>query len=408
MPDFVTTVLLPSHSLEDFPTYHSGKDADSLLANWTVAWHPTLIARSKKMPSWENAETLPEDLADSLFLVPTVSRDCLPFNAQQQVESQGGRMLVGFADRQRLVDAIFDAEDIEDFVKLATPDFFALGYVFLQVQLMTRQLRGTSNLDQAAFEASLVAAAEACAHHDKESMQQHLQRCFDLVIEEKNNYYPVPSSFIELILVAETTIGSSLKRQLERRENPEPNSNSHSSNYPANLLISSSLLRKVKDEQPWWEMLQRELKDGRILLVGGLDDELPFRLLTPDALVRSLEAYRETVESMGLSQDRESLVFAQRSPGLTGTYPRILESSGAIGALHVRFEPVRFPQPSASNIRWEGEQAGGIVAISEEPKDASRADSFLRLGIDIGEQIDSAHLSTILFAHWPDKNPFCI
>ena len=44
MPYQELLILLPCHSLEDFPTYHDGDDSQSLLANWSALWHPELIA----------------------------------------------------------------------------------------------------------------------------------------------------------------------------------------------------------------------------------------------------------------------------------------------------------------------------------------------------------------------------
>ncbi len=41
-------VVLPCHSLEDFPTHHEGDDATGLLAAWTALWHPALIARRER------------------------------------------------------------------------------------------------------------------------------------------------------------------------------------------------------------------------------------------------------------------------------------------------------------------------------------------------------------------------
>ena len=43
-------VLLPCHSLEDFPLYYEGHDADSLLAGWTSLWHPALLAAAGAIP----------------------------------------------------------------------------------------------------------------------------------------------------------------------------------------------------------------------------------------------------------------------------------------------------------------------------------------------------------------------
>src|SRR3954463_1019018 len=45
-------VLLPCHSLEDFPTYHEGDDAHSLLASWSALGHPALLAAAGQAPSW--------------------------------------------------------------------------------------------------------------------------------------------------------------------------------------------------------------------------------------------------------------------------------------------------------------------------------------------------------------------
>ncbi|MCA9156441.1 MAG: hypothetical protein KDA38_16730, partial [Planctomycetales bacterium] len=53
-------ILLPCHSLEDFPTHHSGEDAEGLLAAWTALWHPALIAAVESMPTWYRVDTPPE------------------------------------------------------------------------------------------------------------------------------------------------------------------------------------------------------------------------------------------------------------------------------------------------------------------------------------------------------------
>ena len=43
--DLVT--LVPSHSLEDFPTELPEKEAASLLNSWVVPWHPRLLASAR-------------------------------------------------------------------------------------------------------------------------------------------------------------------------------------------------------------------------------------------------------------------------------------------------------------------------------------------------------------------------
>ena len=68
-------ILLPCHSLEDFPTHHTGDDAASLLASWTGLWHPLLIANSGSIIKWHRADDPPETLLDILLVVTTVSTD---------------------------------------------------------------------------------------------------------------------------------------------------------------------------------------------------------------------------------------------------------------------------------------------------------------------------------------------
>ena len=92
---------------------------------------------------------------------------------------------------------------------------------------------------------------------------------------------------------------------------------------------------------------------------------------------------------------------------MNSSWPQLLNGRRFLGVLHCRFQPVEFPVSSTGNIRWEGEGDGAITALAEPPADANRGETFLRLSLNIGEQIDSAHLSTQLLAHWPGQVHFC-
>src|SRR5437016_1595527 len=52
-------VLIPSHSLEDFPAEIGEDDAASLLNSFAVAWHPVLLAGAKVLPRWHRADDPP-------------------------------------------------------------------------------------------------------------------------------------------------------------------------------------------------------------------------------------------------------------------------------------------------------------------------------------------------------------
>ena len=79
-------ILLPCHSLEDFPVHHEGEDAQGLLAGWTALWHPQLLAEAQSIVRWHRMDDPPEELADRLIVIPKVSDQELP---------------TGFVDRAR-------------------------------------------------------------------------------------------------------------------------------------------------------------------------------------------------------------------------------------------------------------------------------------------------------------------
>ena len=64
------TVLLPCHSLEDFPVWSRGQEAEDLLAAWTAAWHPLLVATVGRMPSWRGIDRPADGVLDNGEIMP--------------------------------------------------------------------------------------------------------------------------------------------------------------------------------------------------------------------------------------------------------------------------------------------------------------------------------------------------
>src|SRR5690606_4303049 len=136
-------VVLPCHSLEDFPLYHTGEAAEGLLANWTALWHPALIAAAESLITWCRCDTPPEDVAERLIAIPSVSASELPTGFAQRAKEEGAVIVRKLSDRREIVAAALaelDGGDAGIPPELAD-DFFALGYCYLQVQLLTRQMR---------------------------------------------------------------------------------------------------------------------------------------------------------------------------------------------------------------------------------------------------------------------------
>ena len=135
-------------------------------------------------------------------------------------------------------------------------------------------------------------------------------------------------------------------------------------------------------------------------IVGGLETELPDPLVASESVIRQLTDGRQTInETFGV----EPTVFARRTFGLTPTLPGLLDQFNFIGAIHATMDGGKFPTGSSSNIRWTGGDGQSILAFGDGPLSADEPGALLGLGLQIGEQIDSAHVASILFAHWPDR-----
>lgn len=381
-------ILLPCHSLEDFPTHHIGVDAQGLLENWTALWHPSLIQSAQSIPKWHRAEEVPDSLDQSLILVPSVSDPVVPANLDQRASQSGSVLIRDLSDRKQILTQALEPIEVSQVIDPdIVADFLALGYGFLQVQLMTRQLRYSSNLDEARFQELVVEAANA-ASGPAEETEKRIQRCVDLLLEEKGRYYPVEANLIDLTLLAKTTLGKSLREQLQRP-------------FQQNLLMTGDLATRLEAHQTQTlDELTRAVSDGRVELVGGNRAELPDPLLSLDTIARGLKKGRETIKQ---ALGREPEVYVRRRTGLFPCLPELLEKLSYRGALHASLDEGRFPTSMSTNSRWEAPSGESIPTLGRPPVDASVAESFLNLGVRIGEAIDSEHYATVVFAHWPNQ-----
>lgn len=120
-------VLIPSHSLEDFPSELGEKEAASLLNAFAVIWHPALIAAAGTLPSWHRADEPPPLLENRLLVVPTVCEEWLPGGWADHARLQGATVVDHVSDRPEMVDAVLaglddppalDPELVADFLAL--------------------------------------------------------------------------------------------------------------------------------------------------------------------------------------------------------------------------------------------------------------------------------------------------
>lgn len=381
-------VLLPCHSLEDFPTHHEGDDAAGLLAAWTALWHPALIAQAGRMPSWQRADAPPESLTDKLIVVPGLSQSQLPSGFLERAESDAACVIQAEQNRERIIQTALAGLELSPppAVEAWTPDFLALGYCFLQVELLTRKLRYSSNLDEIHFQNQVVAAAGAVMQGQADEARSRLSASFDLLAMERDHYYPGEAYVLDITMLAATTLGESLRSQLS-----QPTT--------CNLMLSGQLLaRMVREEPQTLELLQAALREDRAGLIGGEYQERRGVLLSCETLLTQLrEGLARYQEILG----RRPRIFGRQRFGLTPLLPQILTKLGFDAALHASFEKGVVPEGSQAKVRWEGCDGSPLTAIARPPLDAAKPQTFLALGVKLGEAMDMDHIATVCLAHWP-------
>lgn len=380
-------VLLPCQSLESLSLEREAIEAEELLSAWSALYHPLLVADARSAPRWLPAESPPDEPAEALYVVPSPSEPLLPEGWPARAETAGATVLRGYGDRRSIIAAALEGFPQAPQVDPAlAAEFLALGYCHLQVELLTRQLRYMSNLDEVRFRESLVAAAEVAAAGDPQGAREHLREAFDRLVEAREYFYPVETYLLDLTLVAHTTLGPSLRHEL-------------SCGRPVNVLISGEVLRRLSEAEPEsLAALKFALADGTVSIIGGEYRELELPLLTPEEILYQLRK--------GLAEYRDLLglrptLFGRRRFGLTPILPQILRKLGFDGALHFTLDEGRLPAESQSKIRWEGVDSTEIEALARVPVDANTPDIFLRLAQRLGNSMDLDHAATTIFAHWP-------
>ena len=94
-------ILLPCHSLDDFPTHLKPAEAEGLLACWSAMWHPRLIAATGKIPGWRPAAALSDSLAEKLIVIPPSVESMVPSDLGARAQREGGELSAELSNGRR-------------------------------------------------------------------------------------------------------------------------------------------------------------------------------------------------------------------------------------------------------------------------------------------------------------------
>lgn len=382
-------ILIPCHSLEDFPTELSEPEAASLLNAFSATWHPQLIAATGVIPRWHRADAPPEMVRGKLILVPEASRGQIPPDWEEQATADGATIVAAGEDRSELLSRLLEAFGGErtDLDAELVADSIALGTTHLLSELLMRAMRQYSILDEGRLQREAVAAAAAILSQDQEAARTRLRNCFDVLTESRERFYPVDCYLIDLCLVVPEFADDNLIRMLRSLK-------------PTNLLVQGIDLEQIAVERP--EVI-RELKEAwernTASLIGGEYRETPNSTRSFTHLLTEFERGREVFRKH-LGKVPE--IWGRRKFGLLPQIPQILKHFGYHGAMHLAMDDGLYPDEEFSKIRWTGTSGAYLDALTRIPLAAESASSFLRFASRMSESMDHDQVAAILFARWPE------
>ncbi|MCY2963824.1 MAG: hypothetical protein NT069_09295, partial [Planctomycetota bacterium] len=285
--DLIT--LIPSHSLEDFPSDLGDSEAASLLNSFAVPWHPVLLANAKVLPRWHRADDPPDSTQKRLILVPTHCEGWLPGGWAERVVDEGCVVIRNLSDRAEiLAQALAPLGDIATVDADLAADFLALGFTHLQIELLTRKMRNFSSLDETHLRREAVAAAEAAVAGENDTARVHLKECFEILVEARERFYPVDCYLIDLCLIIPKLGGDELQKTLSTRT-------------PISLLASATDLVAIADQYPETaKQISAGCDEGFVALIGGDLSEQPVSFLALNSIPWQMqEAQRIFREKVG-------------------------------------------------------------------------------------------------------------
>ena len=418
-------VLIPCHSLEDFPTEQSDEPAASLLNSFSVAFHPALLAWTSDFPRWHRADDPPPTRRGQLIFVPTVSDDWLPHSWADGARQSGAVVISGMFERQEMIFAALKVLDVnlsldtsnedakaddvtssqsgsevppspegelnDDESKYVideelVADFLALGTCWLLIELLTRRMRQYGNIDEMRFFQRVQLAAKAAIADDKDTAATHLRGCFEMLLEARERFYPVDCYLLDLCLAVPEVDFEKLLPETQQ-------------SVPWSLVVNSDDLSAICEKCPeLGPALSEACGAGRVSLVGGEDRETPLPILPLESVLYHFQrGRREFARLTGRHPD----VWGRRRFGLTALLPQLLVKFGYKAALHVVLDDGIYPDAEYTKLRWRGVDGTLIDALSRIPLAADAAASYLRFPVRMAESMDHDQVSGLILARWP-------
>jgi alpha-mannosidase len=385
-----TIILVPCHSLEDFPTELGDEPAAGLLNAFAIAFHPALIATTGSFPRYRRADEAGQAQPGQLLILPTACKDWVQHGWADHARREGAQVVSGEFEREAMLTAALRAVSPETAEKLSkdlAADFMALGTVYLFTELLTRHMRNYSHLDEQLFLAELLPAARAALADDQPTARTHLRRCFEKLQDCREKFYPVDSYLLDLCLLIPRLANESCEALLR-------------SDVPVNFLAQGCDWQEILAAHPdWQQLLTERWRDGQLDLLGGDWREGPDSLVAIDDVLANLIHGRAWyLENLG----RAPTVWGRRRFGHGPHLPQLLTRLNYTGALHFVMDDGIYPDDEQAKFRWQGNDGSHLDACSRIPLAGDSASAWLRFPLRLSESMDRDHSAGAFIARWPE------
>lgn len=410
-------ILVPCHSLEDFPSELTDEPAASLLNAFAITFHPALLAWNNEFLRWSRADSPPLPRRGMLIVVPTACDDWLPHGWADEARQAGATVVSGLSDRQEMIAVALKVldESVESDVmpesqaldagspaeeknvensQQAIPeinpdhvaDFLSLGTCWLLVELLTRRMRQYGNIEEARFFQKVNLAAKAAIANDVEAMSTNLRLCFEMLLEARERFYPVDCYLLDLCLTVPDVDLDKLLPELKQ-------------STPFSLMVTADDLAEISQKVPEFDSeLKAAWQAERVSIVGNEDRETSLPLLPLESLLFHLKkGQNELIERTG----QPPVVWGRRRFGLTALLPQVLVKFGYKAAMHVVLDDGIYPDAEYTKLRWRGVDGTLIDALSRIPLASEGAASFLRFPVRMAESMDHDQVAGLILARWP-------
>ncbi|MEO1982959.1 MAG: hypothetical protein ABGZ24_20810, partial [Fuerstiella sp.] len=382
------TILIPGYSIEDLPSDLNERNAASLLNAFAVAWHPWLLHRSARIPEFRQAESTEMPTGQQIVFVPECSEDWLGHDWQEKLSDTLSVVFHGCGDRDewtRAIDAEFGV-DAEAIPESLLADFFALGTTHLQVLLLSRRMHHFVDPDGHLLETEAFAAAEAAIAGNEQQARDHLRRCFECLLDCREQFFPVDCFLLDMCLPSDQTTAADLQRLI-------------AGSPSLSLVCSGHELREFSEAEPDFAVtLKSALESDRLSLMTGHQNELRISLGGLNAAYSDIRAAQDWVRDQ-LTDKR--VHWARRRFGMTSSLPSLLSLFNFGGALHVVLDDGLYPDREFGQLNWQAPDGRCIDSVSRIPLAIDGASSFLRFADRFTESMQEDTTAVMLLARLP-------